>query len=149
MILRKAMAPSLIGKVKGLICSYVVRWFALLGLCAAYLQGGLTKAFYFDAAVAEMNRFGLSPAAPLAFVVICLEIGASMLVLTGFYRWIGAMVLGGFTFVANLVANRFWNLPPPGYFVTENAFFEHLGLVGGFLLVAWHDLRTRGDEQRH
>jgi hypothetical protein len=24
-----------------------------------------------------------------------------------------------------------------------NAFFEHLGLVGGFLLVAWHDLRER------
>lgn len=24
-----------------------------------------------------------------------------------------------------------------------NAFFEHLGLVGGFLLVAWDDLRTR------
>jgi hypothetical protein len=23
----------------------------------------------------------------------------------------------------------------------QNAFFEHLGLVGGFLLVAWHDLK--------
>jgi hypothetical protein len=27
----------------------------------------------------------------------------------------------------------------------ENSFFEHLGLVGGFLLVAWLDLRkSRG-----
>jgi hypothetical protein len=25
----------------------------------------------------------------------------------------------------------------------ENAFFEYLGLVGGFLLVAWYDLRER------
>jgi hypothetical protein len=25
----------------------------------------------------------------------------------------------------------------------ENAFFEHLGLVGGFVLVAWLDLRQR------
>jgi len=25
--------------------------------------------------------------------------------------------------------------------MAANAFFEHLGLVGGFLLVAWHDLK--------
>jgi len=24
--------------------------------------------------------------------------------------------------------------------MVENGFFEHLGLIGGFLLVAWHDL---------
>jgi hypothetical protein len=28
----------------------------------------------------------------------------------------------------------------PERFMSANAFFEHLGLVGGFLLVAWHDL---------
>jgi hypothetical protein len=27
--------------------------------------------------------------------------------------------------------------------MVANAFFEHWGLVGGFLLVAWHDLRER------
>jgi hypothetical protein len=27
--------------------------------------------------------------------------------------------------------------------MAANAFFEHLGLVGGFLLVAWHDLKLR------
>jgi hypothetical protein len=27
--------------------------------------------------------------------------------------------------------------------MAANAFFEHLGLVGGFLLVAWHDLKQR------
>jgi hypothetical protein len=27
--------------------------------------------------------------------------------------------------------------------MVENAFFEHLGLIGGFLLVAWYDLRER------
>jgi uncharacterized membrane protein YphA (DoxX/SURF4 family) len=32
---------------------------------------------------------------------------------------------------------------PPGHerFMTANGFFEHLGLVGGFLLVAWYDFR--------
>jgi uncharacterized membrane protein YphA (DoxX/SURF4 family) len=41
------------------------------------------------------------------------------------------------------VANRFWAFPQPERFMVENAFFEHLGLVGVFLLVAWYDLQQR------
>jgi uncharacterized membrane protein YphA (DoxX/SURF4 family) len=120
-----------------------VRWLALLGLCAAYLQGGLNKAIDFPAAIAEMNHFGLSPAAPLAIAVIVLELGASVLVLTGFHRWLGALALAGFTLFATFLALRFWEMAAPERFMAANAFFEHLGLVGGFVLVAWHDLQQR------
>jgi hypothetical protein len=27
--------------------------------------------------------------------------------------------------------------------MVENSFFEHWGLIGGFVLVAWYDLRER------
>jgi len=121
----------------------VLRWIALLLLCSAYLQGGFDKATDFKSAIAEMDHFGLSPAAPLAVAVIAMEIGASALILAGTLRWIGALALAGFTLFATLVALRFWQLAPPERFMAENAFFEHLGLVGGFLLVAWHDLRDR------
>jgi uncharacterized membrane protein YphA (DoxX/SURF4 family) len=122
----------------------LVHWIALLGLCAAYLQGGIVKATDFSAAIAEMEHFGLAPAGPMAIAVIALELGASIMILTGFYRWLGALALGGFTLMATLVALRFWELPA-GHerFMAANAFFEHLGLVGGFLLVAWHDLSVR------
>jgi len=113
----------------------------LLFLCSAYLQGGLTKAFDFRAALDEMKQFGLKPPAPLAVVVIVMEIGASVLVLSGFFRWAGALVLGAFTLAATFVANRFWNAPPPKRYATENSYFEHLGLVGAFVLVAWYDLQ--------
>ena len=122
-----------------------LRWITLLLLCAAYLQGGLNKAMDFGSAIAEMNHFGLSPAAPLAIAVIVLELGASALILTGFYRWLGALALAGFTLFATFVALRFWEMAPPERFMAANGFFEHLGLVGGFLLVAWHDLRERAD----
>jgi uncharacterized membrane protein YphA (DoxX/SURF4 family) len=129
----------------------LVYWIALLGLCAAYLQGGMVKATDFGGAIAEMEHFGLAPAAPLAIAVIALELGASVMILTGFYRWLAALALGGFTLMATLIALRFWELPA-GHerFMAANAFFEHLGLVGGFLLVAWHDLkrRTASKEQR-
>ncbi|MDR3455326.1 MAG: DoxX family protein [Rhodoferax sp.] len=122
-----------------------VRWLALLGLCAAYLQGGFDKATDFAAAIAEMNHFGLAPAAPLAIAVIVLELGASALILTGFYRWLGALALAGFTLFATFTANRFWEMAAPERFMVANSFFEHWGLIGGFVLVAWHDLQSRDD----
>ncbi|HEY4317312.1 MAG TPA: DoxX family protein [Herbaspirillum sp.] len=121
-----------------------LHWLALLGLCAAYLQGGIVKAVDFQGAVGEMAHFGLTPALPFAVLVIVLELGASALILTGYYRWIGALALAIFTLMATFMANRFWNAAPPERFMMENGFFEHLGLVGGFLLVAWHDLKSRG-----
>jgi len=121
-----------------------VRWFALLGLCAAYLQGGVDKAADFNGAISEMQHFGLAPAIPLVVAVTVLELGASVMILTGFYRWLAASALGGFTLMATLIALRFWELPA-GHerFMAANTFFEHLGLAGGFLLVAWHDLAER------
>ena len=120
----------------------LVYWIALLGLCAAYLQGGIVKATDFSGAIAEMQHFGLAPAAPLAIAVIVLQLGASAMILTGFYRWLAALALAGFTLMATFIALRFWELPAgQERFMAANAFFEHLGLAGGFLLVAWHDLK--------
>lgn len=120
-------------------------WLALLALCSAYLQGGFNKATDFPSAIAEMQHFGLSPAAPLAMATIALELGASALVLAGFYRWLGALSLAGFTLLATFTANRFWEMAQPERFMAANAFFEHIGLTGAWALVACWDLRTRTD----
>lgn len=120
-----------------------LRWLALLGLCAAYLQGGLQKLWGYDAAVAETAHFGMTPAGPITVAVIVLELGASLAILSGKGRWLGALLLAVFTLAATFIANRFWSVPEAERFGVTNAFFEHLGLVGGFLLVAWYDLRER------
>jgi uncharacterized membrane protein YphA (DoxX/SURF4 family) len=119
----------------------IVQWCCLLLLCSAYLQGGLEKAVDFPAALAEMRHFGLAPPAPLAVLTIAGELGASLLVLSGVLRWAGAAYLAGFTLAANLLANRFWELSGMARTMSENGFFEHLGLAGAFLLVAWIDWR--------
>ncbi|MFC5741309.1 DoxX family protein [Dyella tabacisoli] len=134
---------SLISPLRAAFTTRVVHGLALLGLCAAYLQGGIDKVMDFNGAIAEVSHFGLAPAMPIAAATICLELGASLLILSGFYRWAGALALAGFTVFATLLANRFWDMPPAGRLMAANGFFEHLGLVGGFLLVAWHDLRER------
>ena len=59
--------------------------------------------------------------------------------LTGRFRWLGALALAAFTLMTTFLVNRFWEMAPPNRVPTANAFFEHLGLVGGFLLVASSD----------
>ncbi len=121
-----------------------VRWLALLLLCAAYLQGGLNKLLDFGGAVGEMRHFGLAPAAPLAAAVIVCELGAAAMVLSGRLRWLGAAWLALFTVAASFIANRYWEMAGMQRFMAANSFYEHLGLAGGFLLVAWHDLAQKG-----
>jgi uncharacterized membrane protein YphA (DoxX/SURF4 family) len=118
-------------------------WVALVLLVSAYVQGGIDKASDFPAAVAEMRHFGLEPAAPIALATIALELGASALILTGWMRWVGAVLLAAFTLAATFMANKFWAAPPADRFMLENAFFEHLGLVGAFVLLAWFDWRVQ------
>jgi uncharacterized membrane protein YphA (DoxX/SURF4 family) len=136
------MSRMVVDLLRPVLGAPIVRWVALLCLCAAYLQGGLVKAFDFPGAIAEMNHFGLKPEAPLAAATVALELAASLMILSGVYRWLGALSLAGFTLMATFLANRFWEMAPPERFMMANSFFEHIGLCGGFLLVAWHDLNA-------
>lgn len=122
-----------------------IRGLILAAICAAYIQGGLVKVLDFNGAMAEMAHFGLQPAALFASLVIVLELGASALILKGFYRWLGALALAGFTLAATLMANRFWEMSPPERFTGMNGFFEHIGLAGALLLVALYDLKEHND----
>ncbi len=130
--------------LKRVINAPATRSIALLALCAAYIQGPLTKILDFPGALAEMDHFGLHPASFFAVAVIVFELSASAMVVTGFLRWLGALALGGFTIAATLIALRFWEMAPGmERAMATNAFFEHLGLAGAFVIVAAIDL-TKG-----
>lgn len=121
--------------------SPITRTVSLIALCAAYIQGPLTKIFDFNGALAEMDHFGLQPAAFFAVAVIVFELSASAMVISGFFRWAGALALAGFTLLATLIALRFWEMAPGmDRLMATNAFFEHLGLAGAFVFVAAFDL---------
>ncbi len=124
-----------------IIASPAVHSAALLALCAAYIQGPATKIYDFNGAIAEMNHFGLHPAAGFAVIVIAFELITSAMVVSGFKRWLGALALAGFTLAATFIALRFWELPSGmERSMATNAFFEHIGLAGAFVFVAAIDL---------
>jgi uncharacterized membrane protein YphA (DoxX/SURF4 family) len=109
---------------------------ARIGLTGAYILGGLTKALDFPAAVAEQEHFGLHPGWLWAGVTIAVELVGPALIISGRLVWLGAGMLGVFTGLAALVANAFWRLSGEARFAATNAFFEHVGLIAGFVLAA-------------
>jgi len=127
--------------LKSIIAAPATRTVALLALCAAYIQGPVTKIADFNGAIAEMEHFGLHPAGFFAVAVIAFELTASAMVVSGFLRWAAALSLAGFTLVATFIALRFWEMAPGmDRMMATNAFFEHIGLAGAFIFVAAADL---------
>jgi uncharacterized membrane protein YphA (DoxX/SURF4 family) len=121
-----------------------LRLLALLALCSAYIQGPLVKIFDFNAAIGEMDHFGLHPAPLFAVGVIAFELIMSGLVLSGVFRWAAALALAAFTLAATFIALRFWQMPAGmERSMAMNGFFEHLGLAGAFVFVALDDLAGR------
>ena len=110
---------------------------ARLALVGAYLLGGIVKASDWQAAIGEQAHLGMHPPALWAVLTIAIEIVGPLLILSGRFVWLGAGMLGVFTLLAAITANAFWAMPAgQDRFMATNAFFEHLGLIGGFVLAA-------------
>ncbi len=109
---------------------------ARLALVGAYLLGGLVKLTDWPGAVAEQAHFGLHPPELWAALTIVVELIGPLLILLDRALWLGAGALGVFTLLAALIANDFWTMVGHERFMATNAFVEHLGLVGGFVLAA-------------
>lgn len=121
--------------------SAILRWPVLwhaarLALVSAYILGGFVKLFDFAGAVAEQEHFGLHPGWLWAAVVIVVEVVGSLLVVLNRFVWLGAGALGVLTFVAMFTANAFWTMGGHERFMATNAFFEHLGLIAGLVIVS-------------
>jgi uncharacterized membrane protein YphA (DoxX/SURF4 family) len=63
--------------------------------------------------------------------------------------WLGAGSLGVLTAVAMLAANNFWALAGHERFMAVNAFFEHLGLIAGLVIVSICAEQTSSDRNRN
>jgi len=119
----------------------ILRWpmlwhAARLALVSAYILGGFVKLFDFAGAVAEQEHFGLHPGWLWATIVIVVELLGSLLVVLNRLIWLGAGALGVLTFVAMFTANTFWTMGGHERFMATNAFFEHLGLIAGLVIVS-------------
>ena len=114
-----------------------------IALTSAFLIGGIQKLVDFPGAVAEQAHFGLQPASFWATAAILVELAGAALVIFDRWVWLGAGGLGVLTAVAMVTANNFWSLTGHDRFMALNAFFEHLGLIAGLVLVSVMAARTQ------
>ena len=122
----------------------VTAFAARTALASAYLIGGIAKLSDFPAAVAEQAPFGLQPAPAWAVLAIAVELIGAVLLVAGRLVWLAAGALSVLTAIAMLVANDFWAQQGHDRFIALNAFFEHFGLIGGFVLAAILAQRPKG-----
>jgi len=115
-------------------------WFGLLArvmLTFPYWTSGIAKLLDLNAALAEAQGFGLHPVWLIVALSIVVEVGGSIAVITSRFTWLATGAQGIFTALAATVAYPFWSVSDPILqFNERNAFFEHIGLVGGFMLAA-------------
>ncbi|WP_426122863.1 DoxX family protein [Pararhizobium sp. PWRC1-1] len=127
-----------------------VRWLAQIAICSTFLSHAVVRFLNFDLAIAEIERLGLLPASPIAAAAIAVEVICSLLIVSGFLRWIGALTLGGFMVITTVLTQPVWAIKPGvDRIMATDAFMLHLGVAGGLLLIAWYDLhiwRIRGSD---
>lgn len=109
---------------------------ARLLLVCVFVFSAVEKAVHFDAAVREMQAFGLPFPAVTAALVIAVQAGGSVLLLLPGTAVLGAALLSGFTLTATLLAHAFWRAGPDTFTRELTVFLEHLGIIGGLMLAA-------------
>jgi transmembrane protein len=119
---------------------------ARLALVSAFLVSGISKTIDFPSAVAEVRALsGLEPAGVLAALVVAVQLGGAALILAGGrLAWLGALLLGGFTLIATVVAHDFWTKTGAMQIRDMTTFFEHVGLIAGLFITC---LLTDHDEK--
>ncbi len=107
-------------------------------LAAPFVLSGLSKAFDFAGATAEVRALtGFEPAWVGAVAVIAAQLGGAALLLGG-GRWTryGALLLALFVAVATLLAHSWWTKAGIDRVRDFNAFWEHIAIIGGLGLAA-------------
>ena len=72
------------------------------------------------------------------------QLVGGFLVATGFFAWLGALLLAGFTVPATLLGHRFWLRHRSEFRHELTTSLEHVAIVGGLLLLSLLDLAAIG-----
>ena len=110
--------------------------FARIALASAFLYSGVTKWIGWSDALEELREMGLPFRNVALAATIAVQLSGSAMLVTGLGFTFGALLLAGFTVAATLLGHPFWRFQGARFQRELTTTFEHLGLVGGLLLLA-------------
>ena len=117
---------------------------ARLCLAAVFLYSGVDKLWHWRSSIEEVKSDGLPWPAAFAGATIFTQLVGGFLVATGFFAWLGALLLAGFTVAATLLGHRFWLRHGSEFRHELTTSLEHVAIVGGLLLLFLVDLVAIG-----
>src|SRR6516165_10117291 len=103
-------------------------------LCV-FLYGGVDKLWHWRSSIEEVRSDGLPWPAAFAGATVFTQLVGGFLVATGFFAWLGALLLAGFTVAATLLGHRFWLRHGSEFRHELTTSLEHVAIVGGLLLL--------------
>ena len=117
---------------------------ARLCLAAVFLYSGVDKLWHWRSSIEEVKSDGLPWPAAFAGATVFTQLVGGFLVATGFFAWLGALLLAGFTIAATLLGHRFWLRRGTEFRHELTTSLEHVAIVGGLLLLCLLDLASSG-----
>jgi putative oxidoreductase len=122
------------------------RYAAPLGrslVAALFIISGLRKLLGFAGTVAYFGRAGLPVPDAIAVLVIALELGGGLWLLSGRQIKPIALALAAFTVAAGFVGHAFWAAAPEQFSGQLNNFLKNLAISGGLLMIALREPAPR------
>ena len=105
-------------------------------MASLFLVAGTRKLLTYAATVGYMAKLGFPAPGVAAGVAIVIELGASLMLLTGWRtRW-AAWILVVFVAVATAMAHRFWEFDAAQFGNQLNHFLKNIAIIGGLFFVA-------------
>jgi uncharacterized membrane protein YphA (DoxX/SURF4 family) len=115
---------------------------ARLCLAIVFLYSGVDKLWHWRSSIEEVRSDGLPWPTAFAGATVFTQLVGGCLVATGFFAWLGALLLAGFTVAATLVGHRFWLRRGAEFQHELTTSLEHVAIVGGLLLLSVLDFTT-------
>jgi uncharacterized membrane protein YphA (DoxX/SURF4 family) len=113
-------------------------------LAAVFLYSGVDKLWHWRSSIEEVTGDGLPWPAAFVGATVFTQLVGGCLVATGFFAWLGALLLAGFTVAATLVGHRFWLRRGSEFAHELTTSLEHVAIVGGLVLLCLLDLTASG-----
>jgi uncharacterized membrane protein YphA (DoxX/SURF4 family) len=117
---------------------------ARLCLVIVFLYSGVDKLRHWESSIEEVRGDGLPWPAVFVGTTAFTQLVGGCLVATGFFAWLGALLLAGFTLAATLLGHRFWLRHGSEFRHELTTSLEHVAIVGGLLLLFLLDFPVTG-----
>lgn len=106
-------------------------------LAFIFMASGFSKIVHFADTAALLGEHGIPLSKVAVVLTVLIEMGGSLLLITGFYVRYAALIMALFLVPVTLMFHRFWVMPNPEHDIQMLNFLKNVSIFGGLLVTAF------------